>query len=165
MSRARQRRTSWRTGLTCTHPTTCEHCAGSRFTLVVMAAADDAVFAVREGIAVAAWAALVWVFFGKAGLSLALIYSAGYVGERMASAWGKSVKLPTLAGMLLGGLALRNIPGPWRDLLGVRPRLACTKHACACHMRYRARASCSCFCAQRGLRVTGWRPSALSPPP
>ena len=46
MSRARQRRTSWRTGLTCTHPTTCEHCAGSRFTLVVMAAADDAVFGI-----------------------------------------------------------------------------------------------------------------------
>ena len=57
-----------------------------------------------------------------AGLALALIYAAGYVGERVVSVWGKSLKIPTLAGMLLAGLALRNVPGPWRDLLAAPPR-------------------------------------------
>ena len=57
-----------------------------------------------------------------AGLALALIYAAGYVGERVVSVWGKSIKMPTLAGMLLAGLALRNVPGPWRNLLAVTPR-------------------------------------------
>jgi len=86
-----------------------------------MVEAADAIWAARELVAVTAWPALVWVFFGRPGLSLALIYAAGYVGERVVAAWGKAVKLPTLAGMLLAGLLLRNVPGPWRDLLAESP--------------------------------------------
>ena len=56
-----------------------------------------------------------------AGLALAVIYAAGYVGERAALVWGKSVKLPALAGSLLMGLLLRNVPGPWRTLLASTP--------------------------------------------
>ena len=52
---------------------------------------------------------------------MALIYAAGYIGERIAGVWGKAVKLPTLAGMLLAGLVLRNVPGPWRELLVEAP--------------------------------------------
>ncbi len=87
----------------------------------VMAAADDAIWAARELVAVTVWPALVWVFFGRPGLALALIYAAGYVGERVVAAWGQAVKLPTLAGMLLAGLLLRNVPGPWRGLLAESP--------------------------------------------
>ena len=56
-----------------------------------------------------------------AGLALAVIYAAGYVGERAALVWGKKIKLPALAGSLVVGLLLRNVPGPWRTLLAESP--------------------------------------------
>ena len=76
-----------------------------------------------------------------AGLALALIYAGGYVGERAVSVWGKSIKMPTLAGMLLAGLALRNVPGPWRNLLAVPPRdwlsaLRTAATVCCCCKRH-----------------------------
>ena len=57
----------------------------------------------------------------RAGLVLALIYAAGYVGERVVLVWGKAINVPGLAGSLIAGLALRNVPGPWRPLLAATP--------------------------------------------
>jgi len=57
----------------------------------------------------------------RAGLALALIYAAGYVGERVVLVWGKAIHMPALAGSLIAGLALRNVPGPWRPLMAATP--------------------------------------------
>ena len=86
-----------------------------------MSLADAAPSAARELIALTAISACVWVLFGEGGLSLALIYVMGYVGERLTRFKSCCFKLPTLAGMLIGGLVLRNVPGPWRELVSRAP--------------------------------------------
>jgi len=57
----------------------------------------------------------------RAGLALALIYAAGFVGERVVLVWGKAINIPGHAGSLIAGLVLRNVPGPWRPLLAATP--------------------------------------------
>ncbi|KAJ1486549.1 hypothetical protein T484DRAFT_1789124 [Baffinella frigidus] len=61
--------------------------------------------------------ALGWVLFGRVGLALSLIYAAGFLADQVAKALAIFIKIPPLSLMLAAGLILRNVPGPWRDLM------------------------------------------------